>query len=211
VIRSIAIDPAGGSPGDLAPAAAWIGRGHIVAYPTDTLYGLAVDPRSPAALAELFAVKGRPAASAIPVLAESLAQVEQWFGTLTGATAALARAFWPGPISHILEAPADIAPAVHAGTGTVAVRVPAHGVARALAGACGYPVTATSANVSGQPPAARADDLGALAADPRVLVIDAGATPGGPASTIVDARGSSPVLVRAGAIAWERVLRSAYA
>jgi L-threonylcarbamoyladenylate synthase len=196
---------------DLAPAAAWIHAGHVVAVPTDTLYGLAVDPGSAEAVAALYDVKGRPAHSPLPLLASSIEQVELWFGSLTAATAALARAFWPGPLSLILDAPGRVAAAVHAGTGTVAVRVPAHAVARELAEVCGHPITATSANRSGEAPAASAAALGPIAADPRVLVIDAGPSPGGAPSTIVDARGEAPVLLRAGAIAWDRVLRSAYA
>ena len=90
----------------------------------------------------------------------------------------------------------------------MAVRVPDHAVARALAAAWGAPITATSANRSGEPPAQSAATLATLADDPRVLVVDAGSTPGGQPSTIVDARGETPVLVRAGAIAWNRVLES---
>jgi L-threonylcarbamoyladenylate synthase len=107
----------------------------------------------------------------------------------------------------ICEAPASVVPAVHAGRRTVAVRVPDHVVARALAEACGSPVTATSANRSGEPPARTADAL-ADVVDARVLIVDGGSTPGGRPSTIVDARGSQPVCVREGAVAWDRVVHS---
>jgi len=210
VTRRLLIDPINPSADALAPAAEWLRSGGVVAYPTDTLYGLAVDPASASAVDALYAVKGRPAASAIPLLAASFEQVEEWFGALQGQTAILARAFWPGPLSLILDAPPAFAPAVHAGTFTVAVRVPAHALARALAHAAGYPITSTSANLSGQPAVASPSALGAVADDERVFVIDAGQTPGGPPSTIVDARGDALSLVRDGAIAWERVLKSAY-
>jgi L-threonylcarbamoyladenylate synthase len=111
-------------------------------------------------------------------------------------------------VSLICEAPPAIARDVHGGTGTVAVRVPDHAVARALADAWGAPITSTSANRSGGPPAHTAAMLADLASDPSVLVVDAGPTPGGQPSTIVDARGETMVLVRAGAIAWNRVLES---
>jgi L-threonylcarbamoyladenylate synthase len=192
----------------LSSAVAWLQRGGIVAFPTDTFYGLAADPRSPAAVRALFDVKGRDARVAVPLLGASLAQVEACCGRLTGDTAALARGFWPGPLSLILDVPVDIADDVHGGAGTIAVRVPAHLLARDLAAAFGYLVTATSANASGAPPVASADALGELARDPRVHVLDGGPTPGGAPSTIVDARTSPPRLVREGAIAWNRVLES---
>jgi L-threonylcarbamoyladenylate synthase len=194
----------------LAPAVRWLAGGGIVAFPTDTLYGLAVDPFSNDAVAALFDLKGRSSTAPLPLLAGSRGAVESWLGRLDGATGALAERFWPGPLSLIIDAPPTIAPAVHAGTHSVAVRVPAHELARAFAEACGRPVTATSANASGAPPVSSAADLGAIADDPRVLVIDGGRTPGGPPSTIVDARGGEPIIVRDGAIARDRVLRSGY-
>jgi L-threonylcarbamoyladenylate synthase len=129
---------------------------------------------------------------------------------MAGATARLARAFWPGPLALLVDAPAWMAGGVHAGTGAVAVRVPAHGLARALAAAFGAPVTATSANRSGEPPASSASALAPIAADARVLVVDGGPTPGGAPSTIVDARGARAVCVRAGAVPWDRVLELLY-
>ena len=135
-------------------------------------------------------------------------QIEAVCGGLGASTRRLVDACWPGPLAVIVDAPASLAPAVHAGTGTVAVRVPSHPVARALAGAAGHLLTATSANRSGEPPATTAGALLALPDDARVLVVDGGPVPGGAPSTIVDARGARPVLVRAGAIAWDRVLKS---
>jgi L-threonylcarbamoyladenylate synthase len=126
----------------------------------------------------------------------------------TSASRRLAAAFWPGPLSLIFDAPVRVAVAVHGGGRSVAVRVPDDRVARALAEAFGTPITATSANLSGEPPARDVGSLGAVATDARVLVIDAGVTPGGAPSTIVDARGSAPVLVREGAVPWNRVLES---
>jgi L-threonylcarbamoyladenylate synthase len=153
----------------------------------------------------LFSLKGRAPAAAIPLIAASLAQVEAWC-ELGPASRALAAAFWPGPLSLICDAPPAVAVAVHGGRRTVAIRVPDHPVARALADAFGAPVTATSANRSGEPAASRAADVPWQ--DDAVLVVDAGATPGGVPSTIVDARHGAPVLVRDGAIAWIRVLHS---
>ncbi len=195
-------------PASLGPAADWLRAGGVVVFPTDTFYGLAADPTQAAAVQCIFDIKGRDAAMALPLVAASREQVDAWCGDLGPAAARLAAAFWPGPLSLILPAPAAVDRRVHGGMGTVAVRVPAHAVARALCAAAGSPLTATSANRSGQPPAASAAQAGDLLRDPRVFVVDAGTTPGGAPSTIVDVRGPSPVLVRAGAIAWSRVLES---
>jgi L-threonylcarbamoyladenylate synthase len=206
--RRLAIDVARVTPAMLQPAATWLAEGGIVAYPTDTFYGLAADPASAEALRRLFDLKGRALDVAVPLIASSREQVEQSFGALVGPSARLAAAFWPGPLSLVLDAPSWMTSAVHGGRGTAAVRVPDHAVARALADAFGRPVTATSANRSGDQPAAEAAALAWLGADPRVFVIDAGPTQGGAPSTIVDARGDVLVCVRAGAIAWDRVLTS---
>jgi L-threonylcarbamoyladenylate synthase len=207
-VRALVVDPEHCRPTDLAPAVAWLRDGGIVAMPTDTLYGLAVDPRSPSAVHALFSLKGRDAGVPLPLIGASREQIEAVCGDFGASTRRLADACWPGPLALIVDAPASIAPAVHAGTGTLAVRVPAHAVARALAGAAGHLLTATSANRSGEPPAMTAEALMGLAEDAHVLVVDGGAVPGGAPSTIVDARGARPVLVRAGAIAWDRVLKS---
>ncbi len=207
-MNAISIDPGHPDAGALGPAVAWLRQGGVVAFPTDTVYGLAVDPTSAAAVEALFDVKGRDARAALPLLAASADDVRAACGALPPDAARLAAAFWPGPLSLILDAPASLAPAVHAGTGTVAVRVPAHAVARALAAAWGGLITATSANRSGRPPSATRAGLDAIAVDPRVLVVDGGDAPGGAPSTIVDARGGEIRLIRAGAIAWNRVLES---
>jgi len=190
----------------LEAAADWLRSGGVVAYPTETYYGLAVDPASGAAVGSLFDVKGRSHSAALPLIAASLDQVIERCGTIDGMSERLARAFWPGPLSLLLDAPAWIAVGVHAGTRSVAVRVPAHGLARGLAQVFGNLITSTSANRTGGAPASTAAGLGAIGADARVLVIDGGPTPGGAASTIVDARGDRPVCVRDGAVPWERVV-----
>ena len=180
----------------------------MVAFPTDTFYGLAVDPMSASAVERLFALKGRPADAALPLIAGSFEQVTRAVGPLGERGTRLAARFWPGPLSLLCDAPGTLVPAVHAGTGAVAVRVPDHPVARGFALLFGAPITATSANRSGEPPARSGADLAAIAGHPDLFVIDAGETAGGAPATIVDARGRPPRLVRAGAIAWERVLES---
>jgi L-threonylcarbamoyladenylate synthase len=100
---------------DLAPAADWLRSGGVVAMPTDTFYGLAVDIRSAAAVKQLFALKGRDARAALPLIAADLAQVMACGGRLEAREAALAAAFWPGPLSIVRDAPAWVFPEVHGG------------------------------------------------------------------------------------------------
>jgi L-threonylcarbamoyladenylate synthase len=207
----VRVDPEHCRVEDLASAVAWLHNGGLVIFPTDTLYGLAVDIRNAAAVKRLFALKGRAAGAALPLIAADLAQVVACGGRLDAREAALASAFWPGPLSIVRDAPAWIATEVHGGHRTIAIRVPAHAVARRLCEAWGSPLAATSANISGMPAVDRVTELGAIAQDPRVLVIDAGVTPGGLPSTLVDVRRSPPVLLREGAIAWSRVLEFLHA
>jgi L-threonylcarbamoyladenylate synthase len=181
--------------------------GGIVAYPTDTLYGLAVDPRSEKAVRRLFDVKGREAGHAVPLIAADLAQAER-AARFDDRARRAAAVFWPGPVAFVLPAQPAIRHEILGPEGSVAVRVPAHEVARAVAEGLAFCITATSANFSGGPatasPIVVTNTLGA-----RIdYVLDDGDSPGGPPSTIVDLSGPEPRLVRAGAIPWERVLRS---
>ena len=177
-----------------------------MAYPTDTFYGLAVDPRNADAVGRLFLVKGRDADKASPLIASSLAQAVEAVA-FTDMARRLAERFWPGPLSLLLQATDAVSRNALGGGDTAAIRVPADEIARGLAEAVGYCITATSANLSGHPPAATPalidEEVRA-----RVDLIIPGTSPGGVPSTIVDVTGDLPRLVRAGAIAWDRVLES---
>ena len=200
------VDPRSPDAGAIAEAARMIRDGLIVGYPTDTLYGLAVDPRNAAAVQRLYALKGRPDTSALTLIAADLEQA-RLAGHLTATAVRLARAWWPGPLTIVVPAGATLTPGALAGGQTVGVRVPDHRVATDLARASGFCVTATSANRSGL--AATASPDAVLAALPDVdAVIDAGPAPGGMPSTIVAALDRDATLIRAGAVPWERVLRS---
>lgn len=181
--------------------------GGVVAYPTDTLYGLAVDPRSAVAVQRLFQVKRREAGHAIPLIAADAEQAEE-IGVFTPHARRLAAALWPGPLSLVLEARPTVSRELLAGDGSVAVRVPAHDVARALAAGFGFCITATSANLTGEPPTSSPAVVRQTMGDRIDFLLDAGDSPGGPPSTIVDLRAAEPRLIREGAVAWERVLRS---
>jgi L-threonylcarbamoyladenylate synthase len=191
----------------IADAVAVLRRGGVVIYPTDTLYGLAVDPRRDDAAERAFIVKGRAAGVAMPLIASSLEQAEQ-VANLTTLDRQLARAFWPGPLTLVLAPRTGISAKVLGQGLTIAIRVPAHAVARELAAQFSFCITSTSANRSGERPVATVADLSRAVADDVDLVLDGGMTSGGLPSTIVETSAHGARLVRAGAIAWERVLES---
>jgi L-threonylcarbamoyladenylate synthase len=189
----------------IARAAEVLRAGGLAAIPTDTLYGLAADAFRPDAVARVFEVKGRASDRALPLVAGSAAQVREYFGALPAIGARLADRFWPCPLTLVLQAPGGLPRDVTGGLDTVGVRVPAHAVTTALCAACGVPLTATSANLTGEPPTDDPDSVVRALGDTIDVLVDAGRTPGGAASTIVDVTGAEPRLLRAGAIAWEEV------
>lgn len=203
-MRRVFVDPKSPQYDAIEEAAKWIRTGGVVALPTDTLYGLAVDPFRVDAVARVFAVKDRSVERALPLIAADAEQIAAHLAPLTPMAARLAHRFWPGPLTVLVAAPPALARDVTA-TGTVGVRVPADDVARAIANACGRPITATSANISGEPATADPDEVERTLGDRIDLLIDTGPTPGGPPSTIVDVTSAQPRLVRAGAISWEDI------
>jgi len=204
-MRRVLVDPDAPQRDAIQEAAGCIRRGGLVAVPTDTLYGLAVDPFNAAAVGRVFAVKGRDAGEALPLIAADARQVIAHLGGLPEAGRRLADRFWPGPLTLVVGAPRMLARAVTGGTGTVGVRVPAHDVARAICAACDHPITATSANISGSPASADPDVVERTLGDRLDLLIDTGPTPGGAPSTIVDVTAPTPRLIRAGAIRWAEI------
>jgi L-threonylcarbamoyladenylate synthase len=192
-------------PAALARAVDVLRSGGLVAFPTDTVYGIAADPRQEAAVERLFLLKGRDPRTAVPLIAADTEQAMA-AGAFGPREMRVAAAFWPGPLSIVVPAKAVLSRAVLGEHHTVAIRVPAHAVARALAAAFGFCITATSANPSGDIPAEAADRL--IETLPGIdLLLDAGPAPGGPPSTIVALDEHGPVLVRAGAVAWDRVIK----
>jgi L-threonylcarbamoyladenylate synthase len=187
-------------------AAGMIRDGRVVAYPTDTLYGLAVDPRNTRAVKRLFELKGRPETSALTLIAADVGQVRD-AAEMTRHAERLAQRLWPGPLTIVMRARPSIAPETLAGGLTVGVRVPDHPVAAELARAAGFAITATSANQSGAPAVSSAEAVAASL--PGVdVILDGGPSRGGAASTIVNACDADVSLIRAGAVPWERVIKS---
>jgi L-threonylcarbamoyladenylate synthase len=199
--------PVESRPVQIARAATVIRNGGLVAYPTDTVYGIGCDPRNPRAIGRLFEAKDRDPNRASPLIGASIEQLAEAV-QFTDAALRLAASFWPGPLSLVLPARPEISRLVLGNQETAAVRVPADETARTLASASGFPITATSANISGQAPVARASLISSRLVAQLDFVLDGGTLSAGSVSTIVDVTSDVPRLVRAGAIAWDRVLES---
>jgi L-threonylcarbamoyladenylate synthase len=204
-MRRVFVDPEAPQRDALQEAAKWIRMGGLVALPTDTLYGLAADPFRADAVARVLTVKGRPEGRALPLIAADADQIAAHLSPLSPVAQRLAAKFWPGPLTLLIPAPAALARDVTGDTGRVAVRVPAHDVARAICRAADRPITATSANRSGQPATADPAEVERALGEDIDLLIDTGPTRGGAPSTIVDVTGAAPRLVRAGAVSWEDI------
>lgn len=184
----------------LRRAAEILRAGGLVAFPTETVYGLGADAANPAALARLYAAKGRPAAHPVIVHFADAAGAFAWAREVPPAARMLAARFWPGPLTMILKRAPHVGDDVTGGQDTVGVRVPSHPVAQALLRAFGGGIAAPSANLFGRvsptEPAHVREDLGA-AVD---LVLEGGPSEVGIESTIVDMSGAAPTLLRPGHI-----------
>jgi len=190
----------------IAEAAALIRAGQPVAVPTETVYGLAADATNAEAVARIYAAKGRPSFNPLIVHVADLAAAEL-LAILDDLARGLAARFWPGPLTMVLPArPGNgIAALATAGLDTIAIRVPAHPVMRALLVASGRPLAAPSANASGRISPTRAAHVLSSLSGRVPLVLDGGATGHGVESTIVAATGGAPVLLRPGPLTPEEL------
>lgn len=202
------IDAAGDPPPAAAVAAAAeaLRDGDIIAVPTDTVYGLAADPWHSGASDRLFLVKGRPRNVELPVFVSGLEQALDLTTSVTPGGKRLMQAFWPGPLTIVLPRRPELNADLGEDDATIGLRCPDHPVPLALCREYG-PYATTSANRHGRPPVTTAarivDELPGVQ-----LVLDAGACDGEP-STVVDATGETPRLLRAGRLEWEEILRVA--
>jgi L-threonylcarbamoyladenylate synthase len=187
-------------PSHIVQAAERLRAGAVIAFPTDTLYGVGARAADPAAVARLYQVKRRPSEQPMVWLVTDRAQVER-FAVVSGAATALMARHWPGPLTLVLPAriPTD--------GPTIAVRAPDHEVALALLSALGEPIASSSANPAGQPPPVDADQVITGLGDALDLVLDAGPCRIGHPSTILDLSGATPRILRQGAIPSSELIR----
>ena len=201
----ITLDARRPDPAGIARAAALLRDGGLVAFPTETVYGLGAHALDVSAVRNIFAAKGRPSEDPLIVHVHDVGEIDRLTATVPDEARALASRFWPGPLTMVLRRADSVPREVTAGLDTVAIRVPAHPVAHALIAAAGIPIAAPSANLFSRPSPTRAahvlQDL-----DGRIdLVIDAGPTDLGIESTVIDLTDAVPVILRPGAVTLEMV------
>ena len=185
---------------DLARAVEVLRAGGIVAFPTETVYGLGADASNPEAVKKIYAAKGRPRNHPLIVHVASFDAVAHWASAIPDAARKLAARYWPGPLTLILKRAAHVSALVTGGQDTVALRVPSHPLAQALLNAFGGGVAAPSANRYGRVSATTAEHVTNEFADDIDFVLDGGACDLGIESTIVDVSGARPALLRPGSI-----------
>ena len=193
-------DPAG-----IDRAASLLRAGGLVAFPTETVYGLGAHALDTRAVRRIFAAKGRPAEDPLIVHVHDVSEIRRLTAEVPDAAAALASRFWPGPLTMVMRRSELVPAEVTAGLDTVALRVPAHPIAHALIAAAGIPIAAPSANLFSRPSPTRAEHVLEDLAGRIDLVIDGGPTEVGVESTVIDVTTQTPMVLRPGAVTLEMI------
>ena len=193
--------------GPLDKAVEAFSKGEIVAYPTETFYGLAVDPFNEEAVNKLFQLKGRDLNNPITVIVNDKSKVFDLVESVPELGRKLMDSFWPGPLTIVFKANKKVPHVLTSGIGTIGIRVSLNPVATEFAREVATPITATSANPSGMEPPITADKVIEYFGDKLGAVIDGGEVAGGLGSTIVDVTGSTTVVVREGVIEADEILK----
>ncbi|HEU65387.1 MAG TPA: threonylcarbamoyl-AMP synthase [Chloroflexi bacterium] len=174
-------------------------KGGVIAFPTDTVYGLGADAFNSTAVERIYEIKNRPRHQQLPLLIADVELLTTLAHPVPEFAWFLAKLFWPGGLTLVLPK-TDSVPAYLASDPTIAVRIPDHPVCLALIRYLGNPIIGTSANISGQPPVLTAEEVGQQLGDKLDFVIDGGKCPGGKESTVVDVTRESPMILRQGII-----------
>jgi len=191
-------------PGSIPQALQALQKGQVAAFPTDTVYGIGTLAHSQEGIDQLFAIKGREADKAIPVLLGDLQALSQVTQGLSAMALRLAERFWPGPLTLVVPRHPSL-PANLSIEATIGVRMPDHPIALALLRAAG-PLAVTSANLSGGANCVTAQEVLAQLGGRIALLLDGGSTPGGVPSTVVDCTGPQPRILRAGPLSLQELL-----
>ncbi len=198
--RPLRIDLKNPDPALIARAVELLRKGLLVAYPTETFYGLGADPRSLQAVERVFQAKGRPARMALPLIAADEASVRMCVREFPPVAKRLGEAFWPGPLTLVMAASEELQPLLLGGGHTVGVRISPHPIAAALAAALGGPIVATSANRTGQPSPTTAAEVEEALGDDVAMILDGGTAEGTASSTVLDVTNEPPRVIRSGAL-----------
>ena len=187
-------------------AAQLIVNGAVVAFPTETFYGLAALATDDKAIEKIFLLKKRPDHKSLNILIAETAELSGLVETIPKEAHQLAASFWPGPLTLVFAAAKHLPTKLIAGTGKIGVRISPHPVAQALVRAVGAPITATSANLSGSPSCRSSSEVLAQLGSGLEAILEAGLTPGTKVSTIADVTTRPPKILRIGAIAAQEVI-----
>lgn len=182
--------------------------GGVVAFPTETFYGLCVDPFDPKTIERLFSLKGRAETNPVSVIIANKEMLSRVVVDIPATALKLIDRFWPGPLTIVLKAHPDVPPPLIANTGKIGVRVPGSAVARRLSEYLASPITATSANPSGKRPPIESNEVIAYFNGEIDVLIDGGRLPGRLGSTVVDLTGVGFTIIREGEIASEAIERA---
>jgi len=189
----------------LAHACAVLRSGGVVAFPTETYYGLAVDPFNQAALSSLFALKRRSVDKPVLLIIDNPSQLVSLVAEIPPPFPLLMQRFWPGPLTLVFPGAASLSEMLTGCRGTIGVRVSSHPVARQLVSTFGQPITATSANLSGYKPAVTASEVREQLGLEVDFVLDGGETPGGQGSTLLGCQDGKVCLLRAGVVPFAEI------
>jgi L-threonylcarbamoyladenylate synthase len=181
-------------------AVALLQRGQVIAFPTDTVYGVGAHALLPEAVASLYRIKRRPADRAVPLLLSRAQEMERVCQDLPASAWALARRFWPGGLTLVLRRAPLVPDVVTAGGPTVAVRVPGYSLVRQICDQLGAPLAASSANLHGQAPPVTAEGIDPTLSRWLPLLLDGGTSPGGIPSTVLDLTVSPAAILRPGPV-----------
>jgi len=200
------INPENPDPDMIQEASEIIRKGGVVGFPTRCLYGLGADAFNPDAVDRIFQIKQRPVEKPILILIDSPSQLERLVTHISGFANVIMKRFWPGRVTLVFDASAEVPDTLTAGTGKIGIRLAAHPVAAALARAIQGPITGTSANISGCPGCYQIEDLQPAVTEQLDLILDTGPLRGGRGSTVVDVSGDIPRVLREGAVSKRDIL-----
>jgi len=204
----VKVEKPGPSNAAVTRAAAVMKAGGIVAFPTESFYGLGAAASNESALERLCLVKKRDPAAPILILISSITELANYTASLPPKAVELARRFWPGGLTIVFNASRDLSPLLTAGTGKIGIRISSHPIAHALTLALTIPITGTSANISGRPPCTRADQVVQYLGTNIDLILDGGVAKGTQPSSVLDVTTTPPLLIREGMVKAEEIIDS---
>ncbi|MDO8643442.1 MAG: L-threonylcarbamoyladenylate synthase [bacterium] len=203
----VSIDPNQQDPEKIREVVTALKEGAIVAYPTETFYGLGVDVTQEQAIKRLFDIKRRDYSNPIAVIVSDLEMLERYVDEIQPRALLLIKKFWPGPLTILFHTNDKISKSLTTNTGKIGIRVSSHPVAQALVAALGHPLTTTSANLSGLPPSLNVKHLHSYFKEKVDLIIDGGDLPPSNGSTVVDLTEDKLVMIREGVIQGETIFQ----